>query len=151
MGWWCIFLCWQLCVCQYEAVSMIALVNRHMSISLDQRPTTKLMIHTLIHALLATMNRHLRRCEKQLIGSACFPLCSDVMPTFRILWEAASWSGPSVTVLSPLMSAPHTEGHTLVIYRQVGPEYRIICKVQCLCFLLMVLILYPPSINDYFF
>jgi hypothetical protein len=52
--WWYVFLCWQLYVCQYEAVSMITLRNHHTSTSLDQRATMKPMIHTLTRALLAT-------------------------------------------------------------------------------------------------
>lgn len=38
-----------------------------------------------------------------------------------------------------------------VIYRWVGLQYRIICIIQCLCFLLMVLVLYPSSVNDDFY
>ena len=43
---------------------MIALTNQHMSTNLDQRLTTKVMIRTVAHALLATTQRHLKRCKK---------------------------------------------------------------------------------------
>jgi len=43
---------------------MIALTNQHMSTSLDQRLTMKVTIRTVAHALLATTQRHLKRCKK---------------------------------------------------------------------------------------
>jgi len=43
---------------------MIALTNQHTSTSLDQRLTMKVTICTVAHALLATTQRHLKRCKK---------------------------------------------------------------------------------------
>jgi len=42
---------------------MIALTSQHMSTSLDQRLTMKVMIRTVARALLATTQRHLKRCK----------------------------------------------------------------------------------------
>jgi hypothetical protein len=84
-------------------------------------------------------------CERLMWGSVTGDEHQDAV----IVWCITKW-GICHSAESVDVSSPQWRRYS-VIYRWVGLEYRIICIAQCLCFLLMVLVLNPSSVNDEFF